>query len=403
MIKILRHNVYLCLFANRLIYMNFKQYYNDCLNELQKSNKYRQLIDLKGQEKSDFIDFSSNDYLNLKQNQKLIAASKLAAQNYGIGSGGSRLLAGNNQLFRDFEKQIAIDKKTASALIFNSGFQANLTVLAALLNKSVLGTQPLVFFDRFNHSSLYNGVFLSGAKMIRYNHNDYDHLNDLLLKYQNNSGPKFIICETLHGMDGDVVDLPEMVNLARKYQAFLYLDEAHATGILGNYGYGLSTNIDMSDISYLIMGSFSKAMAGSGAFIAGDLEIRNYLINKCVGFIYSTSLAPAVVGAAYEAWQMIKNLERNRKNLLLRAKNLRDEITKLGFDIGKSSTHIIPIILKKEDATLKARDFLLKEKIILSAIREPTVPPNSARLRIALNLGHQDCDLEKLLSALKKL
>jgi 8-amino-7-oxononanoate synthase len=383
--------------------MNFKHLYSDCLNELKKSNRYRQLVDFSSQEKSNFIDFSNNDYLNLSRNQKLIAAAKSAAENYGVGSTGSRLLSGNNQLFGDFERQIAIDKKTTTSLIFNSGFQANLTVLAALLNKSVLGDRPLVFFDRFNHSSLYNGVFLSGAEMIRYDHNDLNHLSDLLLKYQNSQRPKFIVAETLHGMDGDIVDLVEIVNLARKNRAFLYLDEAHATGILGDNGYGLSTTIDMSDISYLIMGTFSKALGGSGGFVAGDLEIQNYLINKCSGFIYSTSLSPAIIGASYQAWQMIKDLEIARKNLLLKATELRTEIKKLGFDIGKSSTHIIPIILRKDDLTIKARDSLLKEKIIISAIRSPTVAPNTARLRIALSIKHKNDDTIKLLSALKKL
>ena len=383
--------------------MNFKHLYSDCLNELKKSNRYRQLVDFSSQEKSNFIDFSNNDYLNLSRNPKLIAAAKSAAENYGVGTTGSRLLSGNNQLFGDFERQIAIDKKTTASLIFNSGFQANLTVLAALLNKSVLGDQPLVFFDRFNHSSLYNGVFLSGAEMIRYDHNDLGHLSDLLLKYQNIKRPKFIVLETLHGMDGDVVDLVEVINLARKNHAFLYLDEAHATGILGDNGYGLSTTIDMGDISYLIMGTFSKALGGSGGFIAGDLEIQNYLINKCSGFIYSTSLSPAIIGASYQAWQMIKDLEIDRKNLLLKAKELRIEIKKLGFDIGKSTTHIIPIILKKDDLTIKARDLLLKEKIITSAIRRPTVAPNSSRLRIAISIKHGGDDTKKLLSALKKL
>ncbi len=383
--------------------MNFKHLYSDCLNELKESNRYRQLVDFSSQEKSNFIDFSNNDYLNLSRNPKLIAAAKSAAENYGAGTTGSRLLSGNNQLFGDFERQIAIDKKTTASLIFNSGFQANLTVLAALLNKSVLGDRPLVFFDRFNHSSLYNGVFLSGAEMIRYDHNDLGHLSDLLLKYQNVKRPKFIVLETLHGMDGDIVDLVEVINLARKNQAFLYLDEAHATGILGDNGYGLSTTIDMNDISYLIMGTFSKALGGSGGFIAGDLEIQNYLINKCSGFIYSTSLSPAIIGASYQAWQMIKDLEIDRRDLLLRAEKLRTEIKKLGFDIGKSTTHIIPIILKKDDLTIKARDLLLKEKIITSAIRRPTIAPNSARLRIALSVKHQDDDTEKLLSALKKL
>lgn len=383
--------------------MNFKHLYCNYLGYLKKTSRYRELPEVLGQEKSDFIDFATNDYLNLSQNQELIDQAKLATQNYGIGSTGSRLLSGNNQLFINFERQIAIDKKTAAALIFNSGFQANFTALAALLDKSVLGDVPLVFFDRYNHSSLYNGVFLSGAEMIRYQHNDLDHLSDLLNKYQNSPRPKFIIFETLHGMDGDVVDLLSMVELAKKYQAFLYIDEAHGTGILGDKGYGLSTMVDLSGVSYLVMSSFGKGVGACGASIAGDLEFINYLINKCSGFIYSTSLSPAAIGGAYAAWQMIKDLAYLRKDLLLKAQKLRSKINDLGFDTGKSSTNIIPIILKADEATIKARDLLLKEKILVSAIRSPTVAKNSARLRIALTAKHQGHDIQQLLSALKKL
>jgi 8-amino-7-oxononanoate synthase len=382
--------------------MNFNYLYKNYLSSLQEMYRYRYLSN-NNMIKTDFLDFSSNDYLNLSCNIELINAAKLAADSLGVGTGGSRLLAGNNYLFSNFETKIADDKKTPSALIFNSGFQANSSILAALLNKSVLGAKPLVFFDRLNHFSLYQGVFLSAAEIIRYQHNNLNHLNDLLLKYKDCKRPKFIICETLYGMDGDVILLSEIVDLAAKYQAFLYLDEAHATGILGNLGYGLSTTIDMSNISYAVMGTFSKAIGSYGAYIACSLEIKDYLINNCPGFIYSTSLAPTVIASAFKGWELIKGLNKEIKALLERSAKLRVKIQELGFDTAKSSTHIIPIILKSEELTLKAYNFLRDKKIIVSAIRPPTVPANSSRLRIALTLKHSNEDIEKLLTFLKEL
>ncbi|MBT4884677.1 MAG: aminotransferase class I/II-fold pyridoxal phosphate-dependent enzyme, partial [Legionellales bacterium] len=261
------------------------------------------------------LDFSNNDYLGLSKNQIILSGAIKAAHEYGIGSTGSRLLSGNNELFMQFESEIANCKNTESALIFNSGFQCNAFVLASLLDNKTLKSQSLVFFDRLNHSSLYQAAFLSGAKLIRYRHNDWQHLSNLISDYSHDKRPKFIVTETVFGMDGDICPLKEIISIAKESDALLYLDEAHATGIIGKNGYGLSTEFDLNDITAVVMGTFSKALGASGAYIACDSTIKDYIINFCHGFIYSTAPSPFVIGAAQAGWQMLPGLEADRKTL----------------------------------------------------------------------------------------
>ncbi len=383
--------------------MKFYCLYKRYCDKQQDTGKYRELPDLSCLNKNLILDFSSNDYLNLSQNLELVEAVREAAKLYGIGSTGSRLLSGNHILFKDLEKQIAIDKGTEAALIFNSGYQANVTILSSLLDKSVLASQAIVFFDRLNHASLYQGVFLSGAELIRYHHNDMEHLETVMLKYKNSSRPKFIVSETLYGMDGDIAPVAHLVMLADRYKALLYLDEAHASGILGKDGYGVSTTIDMSHIKHVIMGTFSKGLGVYGAYIACSQIIKEFLINKCSGFIYSTSLPPMVINAVMKSWKIIKLFGQQRCDLLEQALYLRLQLKYLGFNIGSSDTHIIPIILGSEEATLKAYNDLKNMGILLSAVRPPTVPPSASRLRLALTLKHTRKDIEKLLEGLNKL
>ncbi|WPY00749.1 8-amino-7-oxononanoate synthase [Candidatus Trichorickettsia mobilis] len=383
--------------------MHYDNKYTTYCLKLQNTAKYRQLPEISDVIQKDLIDFSSNDYLNLSRNKELLQAAKQAAEYYGVGSTGSRLLSGNSELFEEFERQIAKDKATQTALIWNSGFQANISALSSLLDEAVLGHKALVFCDRFNHSSLYQAIFLSKAELVRYQHNDMNHLAELLHKHTNDRRAKFIISETLYGMDGDQVPLLEITNLASQHQAFLYLDEAHATGILGVDGYGMSTDFNLENIPHLVMGTFSKAIGVSGAYTASNMQIKNYLINKSAGFIYSTALSPMIIGAAYYGWVLLKKLKQERQNLLQSANALREQIKQLGFDTGVSTTHIIPILLGAEKDVLNAQQILLNYGIIVAAIRPPTVPPNKSRLRIALTLKHQSVDFEKLLMALKYL
>ncbi|MGL9758662.1 MAG: aminotransferase class I/II-fold pyridoxal phosphate-dependent enzyme [Wolbachia sp.] len=378
------------------MYKLYEKYHNI----LKSKGKYRQLP--KAIPES-FINFSTNDYLGLSQSEVLFDAAKLSGVQFGVGSTGSRLLSGNKKIFEDLENRIAQDKGTESALIFNSGFQANITVLASLLDQSVLGNKPIVFFDKLNHASLYQAVFLSDAELVRYQHNDMNHLSNLLIKFKNDLRSKFIVTETIFGMDGDIVSIEEIFALSKEYEAFLYLDEAHATGIIGRNGYGLSTYINLQEVPHLVLGTFSKALGCFGAYVACSNVIKNYLINKCPGFIYSTSLSPMIIGAAAKSWDLVKHFTDQRQTLSFKAANLRNNLQNLGFNTGDSVTHIIPIILGDEDTVMSAKEKLLKQRLVVSAIRPPTVLRGTSRLRIALNVNHTESNLDYLVHVLQQI
>lgn len=343
-------------------------------------------------------DFSSNDYLGLSRHPEVIEAAHRALELYGTGATGSRLLSGNLDLYEAFEARIAADKHTESALIFGSGYQANATVLAALINAKVLGAEPLVFCDRLNHASLHHAFKVAEVKQIRFRHADLTHLRELLEKHAHSDQPKFIVAESVFGMDGDVIDLQALAQLAREHQAFVYLDEAHATGVMGAQGYGLTA--DLAQPIELAMGTFSKALGGSGAYVACSKAVRDYLVTACTGFIYSTALSPAVIAAMHKAWTLLPTLQAERDRLMQTAAGLRQRLQALGLDTGASTTHIIPVILGDERRTLKARDLLQQRGINVSAVRPPTVPPNTARLRMALASHHTPAHIDALVDAL---
>ena len=347
------------------------------------------------------VDFSSNDYLGLSKHQVLFNGGLKAAKTYGVGSTGSRLLSGNSNLFTQFESDIARCKNTEAALIFNSGFQCNVFVLSSLLDPKTLGCQPIVFFDRLNHSSLYQAIFLSGAKLIRYRHNDWKHLSDLISGLTDDQRPKFIVTETIFGMDGDIAPLKHIVDISRKYDALLYLDEAHATGVIGKGGYGLSTEINLSGLTTVIMGTFSKALGVSGAYIASDQTIINYLINFCPGFIYSTANSPFCIGAAQAGWNLLPSFDHERRHLNENSDYLRKQLKIIGLDSGNSETNIIPIILGDEELTEHVAQNLLSHGIKVSCIKPPTVPPGTSRIRIALGTHHSRKDIDRLIEVLK--
>ena len=349
------------------------------------------------------IDFSTHDYLALSRSPVVLQAAIEVGQRYGLGSTGSRLLSGNSALFEDFEQQIAQDMATEAALIFNSGFQANVTVLASLLDQKVLQDRPLVFFDRLNHASLYEAVAHSQGELIRYRHGDMDHLQSLLKSQQTSKRPKFLVTETLFSMDGDLAPLTTLVDFAATYGAFLYLDEAHATGLVGPHGYGLSTTLNLSGLPHVIMSTFSKALGCFGATVTCDRVVRDYLINRCNGFKYTTALSPVIVGAAAQAWSLLPRLNDVRAQLFQQADTLRSGLQSLGFSTGLSQTPLIPVLLASERRTLDAAQHLYDQGIKVSAIRPPTVPTGSSRLRLALTPQHTTDNIQRLFQGLASL
>ncbi|MGE3319427.1 MAG: aminotransferase class I/II-fold pyridoxal phosphate-dependent enzyme [Candidatus Berkiella sp.] len=343
-------------------------------------------------------DFSSNDYLGLSQHQALIQAAAEAAHTQGLGAKTSRVVGCAHPEITALESQIAKDKQSQNALVFVSGYQANVSVLSALLDSKALGATPLVFSDRLNHASMHAGCQLARAKQLRYHHLDYDHLAWTLAKTKSLKQPRFILTESVFGMDGDVACLDTLIRLAKEYQAFLYVDEAHATGLFGKKGYGLTSDYGQ-DIE-LSMGTFSKALGGQGAYVTCDHALKRYLVNRANGFIYSTAPSPIQIAIMQKAWELIPSLQPKAQALLQRAAKLRDSLQAIGLDTQNTCTHIIPVMLKKAHDTLQAQRYLASQNIRVSAIRPPSVPLKQSRLRIALNVNHDEAAIHALTMAI---
>ncbi|NJN88798.1 MAG: 8-amino-7-oxononanoate synthase [Leptolyngbyaceae cyanobacterium SL_7_1] len=339
------------------------------------------------------LNFSANDYLGLSKHPALIEAAQTYAQRYGAGSTASRLVTGTYSIHHQLEEQLAIACGREAALLFNSGFQANATILPALLDRSAL-----VLGDRLIHNSLIQGILASGARLMRYRHNDLNHLEALLIKASSKSYSRIlIVSETVFSMDGDRSDVDALIQLAETHNAILYLDDAHAFGVMGKGGMGLAacrTDVDMA------IGTFGKAIGVFGAFITCSQKVKDYLINYCPGFIYTTALPPAVIGAVVAALTLLPKLEDRRHYLSQQADNLRVQLQHLNYTIGNSSSHIIPLILGDAEKTLDLSNWLEERGILATAIRPPTVEAGMARLRFALSSQHTPEQLEYLVKTI---
>jgi 8-amino-7-oxononanoate synthase len=342
----------------------------------------------------DYVNLASNDYLALRFHEALIARAREWAERYGAGSGASRLVTGNLELFAGIEAKVAKLKGKPAALVMASGFQANAAVLAALFDRTVLGAEPLVFADRLNPASMHFGCRAAGIREIRYRHGDAAHLGELLRQYQSDSRPKFILTESVFSMDGDVAPLTEIARLARAHDACLIVDDAHATGILGEGGRGLSEGAD------IVIGTFSKALGSFGAYVAGSATMRDYLVNRCSGLIYSTALPPPVLGAIDAALDLIPGMDADRAHVARLAARFRAGAQALGHDTGASATQIVPVISGAPEAALQLSEHLREAGFWATAIRPPTVPKSTARVRLAFTRAHIESDVDRLLETL---
>lgn len=338
------------------------------------------------------LNFSSNDYLGLSWHPLLREEALKWMDKYGSGSTASRLVCGTNPAIMELEEKIAEWKKSEAVLIFGSGYLANAGIISALANR-----ETIIFADKLNHSSINSGCILSGAKFRRYRHNDMKALKNMLVS-SDASTEKLIVSDTVFSMDGDIAPIEEIYDTAQKNNAFLFLDDAHATGVFGNNGEGLAH----ADTNTVVMGTFSKAMGSYGAYAACSKELKEYLVNRCSTFIYSTALPPSVCGSISAALGLVRSFEfaAIRTELKNKSAFLREELKKLGYDTGASSTQIIPLIINDTERTLRLSDFLLKKGILAVAIRPPTVPENSSRIRISLNASHSHDNISLLLETL---
>jgi 8-amino-7-oxononanoate synthase len=345
---------------------------------------------------SGMLNFSSNDYLGLARHPLLQQRAAEWGRAYGAGAGASRLVSGTLEAHAKVEAKIAAAKKTEAALLFASGWQANASVLASLLR---LEKPALVFCDWLNHASLHHACRAAGVAQIRFRHNDMAHLAALLDEHDGAPGRRFIVTESVFSMDGDQADLAALHALAERHDAFLYLDEAHATGVLGPRGMGLSGTLPGG--VDLAMGTFSKALGGFGAYVAGSKPLCDWLVNRASGFIHTTALPPTVLGAIDAALDLVPEMEAERRRLHAHADRVRATLCGLGIDCGPSTTQIVPAIVGDARSALALAARLRAEGIFTVAIRPPTVPPGTSRLRFALSAGHSEDDVSRLIAVLR--
>lgn len=342
-----------------------------------------------------FINFASNDYLALSAHPEVKANSIKYIEKYGAGTCSSRLLSGNIEPYGRIEREIAHLKRTESALIFCSGYQANSTVLQTLC-----GVDTAVLSDKYNHNSIVSTLPALAGRWARYRHASMDHLRSLATQnWFHDCKEKWIISETVFSMDGDIAPVDDLIASATTSGAGLYLDEAHSIGILGEHGFGV---IKQADCEQVFMGTFGKAFGGFGSFIACSELVRDYLINFCPGIIYSTALPPAVLGAIEAATAIVPQMDRERARLLETAAELRHRIQALGYCVGPSQTQIIPIVVGAEQDALALARWLEDHHIYAPSIRPPTVPDGTSRVRLSLTLHHTKDMLDQLLESLRK-
>lgn len=351
------------------------------------------------------VNFASNDYLGLSQHPQLIERSIEFTRRYGAGCGASRLISGNLDCYERIEEQLANLKGSEAALIFPSGYQTNATVLSCLAD-----ARSCFYFDRLCHNSILHGILAAKGQWSRFQHNNLQDLQRKIDRHQEQISisktttgkvPKdsWIVTETVFSMDGDLACLDDLIDTAAAANCRLYVDEAHATGVFGARGMGLAAGKQSIDI---VMGTFGKAAGSFGAYIACSKKMRDYLINFCSGFVYSTGLPPAVLGAISAALDLIPSMEDERKYLHRMSAQLRQGLQELGLDTGESASQIIPVIVGKEENAVCLSRYLADNGFFIPAIRPPTVAPGTARLRISVTAAHSPEQIESLLSALKQ-
>ncbi|HPS20445.1 MAG TPA: 8-amino-7-oxononanoate synthase [Candidatus Omnitrophota bacterium] len=338
---------------------------------------------------SDYINFSSNDYLGLASHPDILEAARVGIGPF-FGTSASRLMSGTTELHAELEKRVAEFKKKPAALVMNSGYQANVSVIPALVQDG-----DVIFSDKLNHASIVDGIRLSGAKLFRFAHNDVEHLSELLKKERDNYRHSLIVTETVFSMDGDIAPLREIADLKKKYGSMLMVDEAHATGILGG-GRGYVEECGLSEECDIVMGTFSKALGSFGAYIATTSSIKEFLVNSCRGFIYSTSLPGSVINANIKALDLVINEPWRRETLIKNSAYFREKLIANGFKTA-GATQIIPIIVGDNDETVRMSELLKKKGYWVTPVRPPTVPNGTARLRLSVTYDHSTQVLDNFL------
>ncbi|NPA52548.1 MAG: 8-amino-7-oxononanoate synthase [Aquificae bacterium] len=362
------------------------------LKSLKEQNMYRNLSILR----ENIIDFSSNDYLGLKDCKKTKKQLCQKIDTLQLGSGASLLVSGYTKIQNQLEKHLSNLKETQKCIVVGSGYLANIGMLQALIKK-----EDTVLSDELNHASIIDGLKLTKAEKLIYKHKNTKDL-ETKLKTRKNKGQIFIVTDGVFSMEGDIAPLDDIYKISKKYDAVLIIDDAHATGILGE-GKGTLFHFGLKPEENIIqMGTLSKAVGSYGAFICASEVVIEYLINKMRTAIFTTALSPIQNYISLQNLQIMQAEPHRRLEVLQKAKYLAEGLKKARFKVTFNGTPIIPLIVNEEKKAIKIRDFLLQNNIFLQAIRPPTVPKGTSRLRITISYKHSYEDIEKLLSLLTK-
>lgn len=369
------------------------------LDGLRRQNLYRTMTALEGPQTTAVKAegkiqrlFSSNNYLDLANDPEVKAAARGALEQYGVGAGGSRLTTGTGPLHVRLEEELARFKGREAALVFNTGYMANVGILSALV-----GRGDVIFSDQLNHASIIDGCRLSGAEVVIYRHNDMDDLEDKLKLHSGRRG--LIVSDGVFSMDGDLAPLPKLVELAKRYGVHTMIDEAHATGVVGDTGRGTEEHYHMEGSVDVLMGTLSKAVGSEGGFVCGSAELIQYLTNKARSFIFSTALSPVTMAAGLRGLQKIQEEPQRVVQLRNNMAFLCRELERYGIS-AQSDSAILPILVGEEKRAMAAMEELKQRGYYVSAIRYPTVARGSARLRVALMSSHTREELAGLAQAL---
>lgn len=343
----------------------------------------------------ELLSFCSNDYLGLANHPEILAALKRGADKYGVGSGAAHLVNGHSRAHHQLEEELAAFTGRPRALLFSTGYMANLGVVNALA-----GPGDAVFEDRLNHASLLDAGLLSRARLARFAHADTQALEKKL--GDSKAGDKLVLTDGVFSMDGDIAPLPELASTAKRHDAWLMVDDAHGMGVLGQTGGGSLEHFDLGlDEVPILMGTLGKGFGTFGAFVAGSEELIEYLINTARPYIYTTATPPAMAEATRASLRLVQEEGWRREKLWGLIKQFRAGASQLGLDLMDSSSPIQPLLVGDTQKALRLSEALLDRGILISAIRPPTVPEGTARLRITLSAAHSDEQVDQLLTALE--
>ena len=375
---------------------------NDLLRRLatRESPPVAGLVQIDGQQ---FINFGSNDYLGIAASEEMVNAVNHYVSQLGWGAGASPLVNGRGTLHRRLEQELADFEETEAALLFPTGYAANVGTICSLVGKS-----DIVFSDELNHASIIDGCRLSGAQIVVYRHNDMEHLESLLTESKSSAGRRLIVTDGLFSMDGDLAPVPKLVELAQQFDAMLMVDEAHATGVFGDQGRGVCEHFGIEQQVDVCVGTLSKALGSLGGFIVGPQSLIDWVCNRARTYVFSTAQPEAIAGASLAALKIVREQPQRRERLLLNAETLRAKLADAGFEIGSTKSQvipsqIIPILLGESTKAIQWSDGLRQRGMYVPAIRPPSVPDGNSRLRISLSSEHTDAHIDELFKVLVEL